>query len=169
MDNRRQDRDSAPCRVPLSVAPSVCVTHCCLLSNTPLPLQLVREGRTVVVAARSADKAAEVFSEAGLREGYQVPAEEGSSSSSASSSGILITEAGVDVTNPETLTKQLFEGVTQVCVCVWMVAGGWWGAVLLLQRTGGKELCLRAFESQYKKQAAAEPQHCHSVLCQTCA
>lgn len=67
----------------------------------------------MVVAARSADKAAEVFTEAGLQEGYQTAAAD----SSSSSSGILIYEAGVDVTNPETLSKQLFEGVSQVgCV-----------------------------------------------------
>jgi hypothetical protein len=86
-----------------------------------LLLQLVREGRTVIVAARSANKASEVFTEAGLVEGYQVPAD--SSSSSSSKGGILITEAGVDVTNPATLTKQLFEGVTQVGVGVGVGVG----------------------------------------------
>jgi hypothetical protein len=65
----------------------------------------------VVVPARSADKATEVFSEAGLQEGYQNLGQGGSSSGSG---GILIVEAGIDVTNPDTLTKQLFGGVTQV-------------------------------------------------------
>lgn len=68
-------------------------------------MQLVRAGRTVVVAARSADKAGEVITESGLQEGYQNEDQTG---------GILIVEAGVDVTNPDTLGQQLFEGVTQV-------------------------------------------------------
>lgn len=71
-------------------------------------MQLVRQGRTVIVAARTADKSTEVFTEAGLKEGYQ------NGSGRSGSGGILITEAGVDVTNPDTLTQQLFEGVTQV-------------------------------------------------------
>lgn len=87
--------------------------------------KLVRSGRTVVVAARSADKATEVFTEAGLQEGYQQAADgsDSSSSSSGGSGGILIVEAGVDVTNPETLTPQLFEGVTQVVYALGPVAG----------------------------------------------
>jgi hypothetical protein len=75
-------------------------------------LQLVRSGRTVIAAVRSADKAFEVFEAAGLKEGYQQPAQDGSSSSG--SGGILITAAGVDVTDAATLTAELFEGVTQV-------------------------------------------------------
>jgi len=91
-----------------------CAVSCCAVSCCAV--QLVRSGRTVVVAARSADKATEVFTEAGLQEGYQQAADgsDSSSSSSGGSGGILIVEAGVDVTNPETLTPQLFEGVTQV-------------------------------------------------------
>jgi hypothetical protein len=58
-----------------------------------------------VVAARSANKAGEVLTESGLQEGYQNEDQTG---------GILIVEAGVDVTNPDTLGQQLFEGVTQV-------------------------------------------------------
>jgi hypothetical protein len=73
-------------------------------------LQLVRSGRTVIAAVRSADKAAEAFEASGLKEGYQQPADNGS----GGSGGILITEAGVDVTNPATLTADLFKGVTQV-------------------------------------------------------
>jgi hypothetical protein len=59
----------------------------------------------VVAAARNAQKAAEVFTEAGLTEGYQQEED--------SSSGILLVESNVDVTNPSTLTAELFEGVTQ--------------------------------------------------------
>jgi hypothetical protein len=69
----------------------------------------VRAGRTVVVAARSPEKASEAFTGAGLQEGYQT-----SNGSSSSGGGILIVEGGVDVTRPETLTKDLFRGVTQV-------------------------------------------------------
>jgi hypothetical protein len=84
-------------------------------------LQLVREGRTVVVPARSADKATEVFTEAGLQEGYQNPGQ----GSNSGSGGILIVEAGIDVTNPDTLAKQLFQGVTQVGVkCIWPACVG---------------------------------------------
>lgn len=63
----------------------------------------MRSGRTVVAAVRSADKAAEVFTSLGLEEGRQ-----------SEGRGILITQAGVDVTNEETLTEELFRGVTQV-------------------------------------------------------
>jgi hypothetical protein len=75
-------------------------------------LQLVRSGRTVIAAVRSADKAAEAFGASGLVEGYQQP----SNSGKGGSGGILITEAGVDVTNPATLSAGLLKGVTQVSV-----------------------------------------------------
>lgn len=74
-------------------------------------LQLVRSGRTVIAAVRSAEKAEEVFSAAGLQEGYQQPAQQGTAGGSG---GILITAGDVDVTNPATLTAGLFEGVSQV-------------------------------------------------------
>ncbi|WIA12335.1 hypothetical protein OEZ85_012388 [Tetradesmus obliquus] len=80
--------------------------------------RLVRSGRTVIAAVRSADKAAEVFEAAGLKEGYQQPSGNGSGSF-----GILITAAGVDVTNPATLSAELFEGVTQVVSALGPVAG----------------------------------------------
>uniref|UniRef100_A0A383VGD9 NAD(P)-binding domain-containing protein n=1 Tax=Tetradesmus obliquus TaxID=3088 RepID=A0A383VGD9_TETOB len=80
--------------------------------------RLVRSGRTVIAAVRSADKAAEVFEAAGLKEGYQQPSGNGSGSG-----GILITAAGVDVTNPATLSAELFEGVTQVVSALGPVAG----------------------------------------------
>lgn len=86
--------------------------HCIssLLLCIPPP-QLVRSGRTVIAAVRSADKAAEVFEAAGLKDGYQQPSGNGSGSG-----GILITAARVDVTNPATLSARLFESVTQVGV-----------------------------------------------------
>lgn len=67
----------------------------------------------MVAAARSPSKATEVFTAAGLKEGYQT---EGGSSNGGSggSGGILIVEGGVDVTWSDTLTKDLFEGVSQV-------------------------------------------------------
>eukprot|EP00878_Enallax_costatus_P001050 GHUV01001185.1.p1 GENE.GHUV01001185.1~~GHUV01001185.1.p1 ORF type:complete len:643 (+),score=165.16 GHUV01001185.1:143-2071(+) len=74
--------------------------------------KLVRSGRTVVAAVRSTDKASEVFESCGLKEG-----------NSSSSGGILITAGGVDVTNPETLTAELFQGVTQVVSALGPVAG----------------------------------------------
>ena len=50
------------------------------------------------------------YEAAGLKEGYQHPSKNGSGSC-----GILITAAKVDVTNPATLSAELFGGVTQVC------------------------------------------------------
>jgi hypothetical protein len=114
MDGKRSHTYKAPTHGLLGVATGLTpdADSCVCL----LVLQLVRAGRTVVVAARSAEKATEVFTEAGLQEGYQAAA-----AGSNGSSGILIIESGVDVTNPATLTKQLFEGVTQVGV--WAVIG----------------------------------------------
>lgn len=48
----------------------------------------------------------------------------------ASGGGILFIEAGVDITNPETLTPELFKGVTQVIAAAALgdtagVAGFW--------------------------------------------
>ena len=68
-------------------------------------LQLVAAGRTVIAAARSSDKATQVFKASGLKEGYQKP---------GNKEGILVVESGVDVTNADTLTEGLFQGVTQV-------------------------------------------------------
>jgi len=61
--------------------------------------------RPYIAAARNAQKAEEVFTTAGLTEGYQ--------QESDPSSGILFVESNVDVTDPSTLTAELFEGVTQ--------------------------------------------------------
>ncbi len=77
--------------------------------------QLVKSGRTVIAAARSADKAAEVFGERGLVEGFQDPA--------ARSGGILLTAPGVDVTDASSLSAELFQGVTQVVTALGGVAG----------------------------------------------
>ena len=67
--------------------------------------QLLLAGRTVVAAARSADKASEVFTELGLQEGRQAEGK---------GDGVLFVQTGVDVTNGETLGAELFAGVTQV-------------------------------------------------------
>lgn len=109
----------------------------------------------MVVAARSADKASEVFSEAGLKEGYQVPAE-GSSASSGGSGGILITEAGVDVTNPDTLTKQLFEGVTQVRVCVHGV-GRLAGCIAVVAKEWGPKRASELLDSNTRSRPLGAP------------
>jgi uncharacterized protein YbjT (DUF2867 family) len=74
--------------------------------------ELLRRGRTVVSAARSADKAAEVFGALSLAEGRQPEGD-----------GVLFTEAGVDVTNEATLTADLFKGVEQVVYALGGVAG----------------------------------------------
>lgn len=90
---------------------------CCIAPTAALPTphrrrrpsntQLVTSGRTVIAAARSSDKAAEVFAAEGLLEGYQRPEQR--------AGGVLFTASGIDVTNPSTLSAGLFEGVTQVC------------------------------------------------------
>ena len=65
----------------------------------------------MVAAARSADRARDVMEKAGLAEGRQP------------GGGILFVEPDVDITNPETLTPQLFKGVTQVVTAVGAVFG----------------------------------------------
>jgi hypothetical protein len=71
----------------------------------PTTPQLLKAGRTVVAAARSADKASDVYGGLGLKEGFQGPGRSG---------GILFTAAGIDVSDAATLTADLFKGVTQV-------------------------------------------------------
>ncbi|KAF8071307.1 IP5P13 [Scenedesmus sp. PABB004] len=75
--------------------------------------KLVRSGRTVVAAVRSADKAGEAWAAAGLAEGRQP----------GGCAGILITAPGVDVTDPATLAAGLFEGVSQVVYALGPVTG----------------------------------------------
>jgi hypothetical protein len=75
--------------------------------------QLLRSGRTVVAAVRTADKASEVFSALELQEGRQAEGK---------GDGILFVQAGVDVTDESTLTPDLFAGVTQVRM-LWMTGG----------------------------------------------
>ena len=65
----------------------------------------------MVAAARSADRARTVMEKAGLAEGRQP------------GGGILFLESSVDITNPETLTPELFKGVTQVVTAVGAVFG----------------------------------------------
>lgn len=88
------------------VLPMPCVPQCYYKHHASSVMQLIRSGHTVVAAVRSAEKAQQRFSSADLKEGYQ---------SKNAKGGILITSEGVDVTNPDTLTAELFEGVTQVC------------------------------------------------------
>jgi hypothetical protein len=57
----------------------------------------------VVAGVRASSKAETVFGQLGISEGIQ-----------QSGSGILFVLEGVDVTNPETLSAELFKGVTQV-------------------------------------------------------
>lgn len=73
---------------------------------------LLSAGRTVVAACRSEDKARKAFEQAGLALGGQ-----------PSGAGILFVEAGVDVTNPETLGPELFNGVSQVVISTGAVFG----------------------------------------------
>jgi hypothetical protein len=90
-------------------------------------------GRQVVAGVRSADKAREVFDDAFVATAL-------AASASASSGGggggkgkgkgdgldgfkPLVIQSGVDVTNPKTLTPQLFAGVSQVITCVGSIFG----------------------------------------------
>jgi hypothetical protein len=82
------------------ILPTLATPTCC-----PCASQLLKAGRTVVAAVRSADKAADVYGGLGLKEGYQGPGRSG---------GILFTAPGVDVSDAGTLTADLFKGVTQV-------------------------------------------------------
>lgn len=66
---------------------------------------LLDAGRTVVAATRSTKPVSEVWAEIGLREGEQ-----------ESGGGILFVEPGVDITDPGTLKKELFKGVTQAVI-----------------------------------------------------
>ncbi|KAI8465804.1 MAG: complex I intermediate-associated protein 30-domain-containing protein [Monoraphidium minutum] len=97
---------------PLPRADAVLVLGATGRSGRAIVQELLRAGRTVVAAARSADKATEVFSGMGIQEGRQ-----------AEGSGIMFTAAGVDVTNPATLNAELFAGVTQVVSALGGVAG----------------------------------------------
>jgi hypothetical protein len=69
------------------------------------PRQLLRSGRTVVAAVRSAQKAAGVFAEVGIKEGPEA---------AGPGTGGLVLAGGVDVTDESTLTARLFDGVGQV-------------------------------------------------------
>jgi hypothetical protein len=74
--------------------------------------QLLAQGRTVVAAVRSAERAKTVFGAAGLAEGRQ-----------PGGRGILFVEAGVDITSADTITPMLFAGVSQVVTAVGAVFG----------------------------------------------
>ncbi|GBF93005.1 hypothetical protein Rsub_05616 [Raphidocelis subcapitata] len=104
--------DAAPAAEALPRKDAVLVLGATGRAGRAIVQQLLRDGRTVVAAVRSADKATEVFSSLGVAEGRQ----EGSG-------GILFVDAGVDVTKEETLTEELFRGVTQVVSALGGVAG----------------------------------------------
>ena len=66
----------------------------------------------MVAAARDADRTRKAFEKLGISEGVQ-----------ASGSGILFIDSGTDITKSETLTAELFRGVTQVVSTVGAVFG----------------------------------------------
>ena len=72
--------------------------------------KLLASGRTVVAAVRDRKKALEVFGESGVTEGRNA-------------TGILFVEDNVDVTKPESLTEELFAGVTAVVISTGAVFG----------------------------------------------
>jgi uncharacterized protein YbjT (DUF2867 family) len=73
--------------------------------------ELLAAGRTVVAAARDAGATAERLAAAGAPAG------------AAPGGGALLVDGGVDITNAETLTDALFEGVTQVVLATGGVFG----------------------------------------------
>eukprot|EP00227_Mantoniella_beaufortii_P015480 CAMPEP_0197577368 /NCGR_PEP_ID=MMETSP1326-20131121/2020_1 /TAXON_ID=1155430 /ORGANISM="Genus nov. species nov., Strain RCC2288" /LENGTH=434 /DNA_ID=CAMNT_0043140425 /DNA_START=140 /DNA_END=1440 /DNA_ORIENTATION=- len=93
---------------------------------------VLASGRQVVAAVRSADKAAEVFNKAfiddALKSGAGKWGQGGGGDTGGKGNGVkrmkpLVIHAGVDITNPLTLTPALFAGVTQVVMCVGSVYG----------------------------------------------
>lgn len=114
-----QPEAAAPEVTPLPRSNAVLVFGATGRSGKLIVQELVRGGRTVIAAVRSADKAAEAWSALGLQEGYQAD----ESGETKTDGGILITQAGVDVTDESTLTEELFRGVTQVVSALGGVAG----------------------------------------------
>ncbi|GBF99199.1 hypothetical protein Rsub_12458 [Raphidocelis subcapitata] len=76
--------------------------------------QLLRAGRTVVAAVRSAEKASGVFAEIGLNPGAEA---------AGPGTGSLILLGDVDVTDAASLRADLFRGCTQVVIALGAVAG----------------------------------------------
>lgn len=74
--------------------------------------ELLRKGRTVIAAVRDEDRTREIFSSLGCIQGRQ-----------SSGPGILFIQRGVDVTRPETLTVELFQGAQQVICALGPVFG----------------------------------------------
>ena len=66
----------------------------------------------MVAAARDGDRTRKAFEKLGISEGVQ-----------SSGSGILFIDSGIDITKPETLTVEVFKGVTQVVSTVGAVFG----------------------------------------------
>ncbi|PSC71557.1 nadh:ubiquinone oxidoreductase complex i intermediate-associated 30 [Micractinium conductrix] len=86
---------------------------------------LLAQGRTVIAATRSADCARDVLGKEGPT-GTVVAfnaASAARSAGGAGGNGILFIEPGVDITNPDTLTPEIFKGVTQVVTSVGAVFG----------------------------------------------
>ena len=79
-------------------------------SGRQIVSKLLASGRTVVAAVRDQIKALEIFGEAGVTEGRNAK-------------GILFVESGVDVTDPASLTAELFAGVTSVVISTGAVFG----------------------------------------------
>lgn len=103
---------AAPAAAPLPRDNAVLVFGASGRMGREIVAELLQAGRTVVAAARSEDKARAALEEGlGLRPGRQP------------GGGILFVEAGVDVTDPGTLTQALFRGVTQVVLSTGAVFG----------------------------------------------
>ena len=82
-------------------------------SGRELVFSLLTAGRTVIAAVRSVSRAKEAFQPLGITEGLQ----------KNGSSGILFLQGGVDITNSDTLTADLFQGATQIVCSVGAVFG----------------------------------------------
>ena len=74
---------------------------------------LLQQGRTVVAAVRQRERARQLFQEMGVTEGRQA----------FNPAGILFIADGVNVTDPETLSENLFAGVQQLVLCLGPVFG----------------------------------------------
>lgn len=89
--------------------------------------QLLAAGRTVVAGVRSLESASAKFADAGLKAGAQASGGilfvQGARGRRAPRDCTSIETNGVDITNPSTLTPELFAGVTQVVCSVGPVYG----------------------------------------------
>lgn len=76
-------------------------------------MQLIKSGRSVIAAVRDADRAITAFEPLGIVPGRQ----------SKPGCGILFIQSGVDVTDPSTLGREVFQGATQVVLALGSVFG----------------------------------------------